>query len=188
MNLKHLLEANRTPTVLGIDDAPGGEQVHFAGVICQGIRMEGLIWGTVTRDGDDATEAILRAVQGKFQRQLHAVLTDGITLAGLNLIDLERLHAELGVPCVAVLRRPPDLVAFRAAMEAAGVSDRWAMAERAGPVHEVDKRVFQVVGAEPSTIARLLARVTDRGKVPEALRLAHLIGGAVTSGTSGKRA
>lgn len=35
---------------------------------------------------------------------------------------------------------------------------------------------------------RVLNRVTDTGKVPEALRLAHLIGSAVKTGQSSKRA
>jgi len=37
-------------------------------------------------------------------------------------------------------------------------------------------------------IARCLGYLSDRGKVPEALRLAHLITAAVVTGKSGKRA
>jgi endonuclease V-like protein UPF0215 family len=48
--------------------------------------------------------------------------------------------------------------------------------------------VFQVAGAEPDEVARGLARLSDRGNVPEALRLAHLIGSAVRQGESGRRA
>jgi len=48
--------------------------------------------------------------------------------------------------------------------------------------------VFQVRGADPDAIAAALARVTDRGNVPEALRLAHLVGAAVVRGESGRRA
>ncbi|MFP2934395.1 hypothetical protein ACLESO_56630 [Pyxidicoccus sp. 3LG] len=43
-------------------------------------------------------------------------------------------------------------------------------------------------GAEPPLVAEALARVTDRGNVPEPLRLAHLIGSAVVTGQSGQRA
>jgi hypothetical protein len=59
---------------------------------------------------------------------------------------------------------------------------------RAGPIHRRGSFVFQVQGAEPDAIAAALARLTDRGAVPEPLRLAHLIGAAVVTGESGRRA
>lgn len=43
-------------------------------------------------------------------------------------------------------------------------------------------------GASPKVTAQTLTSLTDRGKVPEALRLAHLIGATVVKGESGKRA
>lgn len=191
MKLQSLLRSNRVPTVVGFDDAPfvtGQLEVPFSGVICRATRMEGLVWGGVTRDGTDATEAILAAIRGKFQGQLHAALVDGLTLAGLNVVDLQQLHDELQVPVLAVLRRPPNRPAFRAALEQAGLGERWSLVEAAGSLHQRDGRVFHVAGASPELAVQLLERVTDRGKVPECLRLAHLIGGAVVTGTSGKRA
>jgi len=59
---------------------------------------------------------------------------------------------------------------------------------KAGAIHQAGPFVFQVAGAEPARIAPLLTRLTDRGNVPEALRLAHLIGSAVQQGESGRRA
>jgi endonuclease V-like protein UPF0215 family len=55
-------------------------------------------------------------------------------------------------------------------------------------VHERPPFVFQVRGAEPDEAAFALRKLTDRGNVPEALRLAHLVGSAVMTGESGKRA
>jgi endonuclease V-like protein UPF0215 family len=43
-------------------------------------------------------------------------------------------------------------------------------------------------GEEPKSVARALKRITDQGKVPEPLRLAHLTGSAVMLGQSTKRA
>ncbi|TNE85605.1 MAG: DUF99 family protein [Deltaproteobacteria bacterium] len=189
MDLHDLLVAGRTPTVLGVDDGPGqSDHADLCGVICQGTRLEGLVWGRVTRDGDDATRALLSAVDGKFRRQLHAVLTDGLTFCGLNVVDLPAVHAALGVPCVAVLRRRPDREAFDRALRAAGLESRVPLVDAAGPVHELGGHVFQVVGASRETTARLLDALTDRGRVPEPLRLAHLIAGGVARGTSGRRA
>jgi endonuclease V-like protein UPF0215 family len=87
------------------------------------------------------------------------------------------------------MRRPPDLAAVEQALSrlpAAG--RRLATLRRAGPIHARGGFVFQVQGAPPDETAAALARLTDRGKVPEALRLAHLVGAAVVRGESGRRA
>ena len=65
---------------------------------------------------------------------------------------------------------------------------RIALLARAGAIHEHAPFVFQVAGASAGVIHRVLACVTDRGHVPESLRLAHLIGSAVLTGESGRRA
>ncbi|QRN94464.1 hypothetical protein JRI60_35800 [Archangium violaceum] len=41
---------------------------------------------------------------------------------------------------------------------------------------------------EDSRVARALGRLTDKGQVPEALRLAHLIGSAMVRGERSRRA
>ncbi len=184
----------RTLRAIGFDDAPfvRGRRgpVGLAGVVCAGTRFEGLVWGALRQDGWNATDAILRLLAGgKFLPQLHLVLTDGVTFGGLNVVDLERLAAELGRPCVAVMRRSPDLAAMeRAIRRLPRPERRLEVLRRAGPVHRVGPFTFQVRGAEPNPIGRALARLTDRGAVPEPLRLAHLVGGAIRAGESGRRA
>jgi endonuclease V-like protein UPF0215 family len=126
---------------------------------------------------------------GKFLPQLHLVLLDGIALGGFNVVDLETLAERLRRPCVAVMRRPPDLDAVASAVgRLSSPERRLALLRRAGPVHRVGGFVFQVRGADPAETARALARLTDRGAVPEPLRLAHLVGAAFVRGESGRRA
>ena len=67
-----------------------------------------------------------------------------------------------------------------------GAEARDARTRRA--IHRHGPFVYQVHGAEPHEIAHALTRLTDTGNVPEALRLAHLIGGALACGESGRRA
>jgi hypothetical protein len=181
--------------VVGFDDAPfarrgGRARVCVAGAVCAGTRFEGLVWGEVRRDGWDATERLARLLLGgKFLPQIHLVLLDGATLGGFNVVDLESLASRLGRPCVAVLRRPPDQAAVeRAIRRLPRPERRLAILRRAGPVHLRAPFAFQVCGAEPDAAAEALRRLTDRGYVPEALRLAHLVGAAVIRGESGRRA
>ncbi len=179
---------------IGLDDAPFARgrrgDVGLAGVVCAGTRFEGLVWGRVRQDGWNANDAIVRLlVGGKFLPQLHLVLLDGIALGGFNVVDLETLASRLGRPCAAIMRRPPDLAAVeRAIRRLPRAERRLALMRRAGPVHRIGGFVFQVQGAEPEATANALARLTDRGAVPEPLRLAHLVGSAIRRGESGRRA
>ncbi len=186
--------AGRTLRAVGFDDAPfvRGRRgdVGVAGVVCAGTRFEGLVWGRLRQDGWNATDALARLLEGrKFLPQLHLVLLDGLSFGGLNLVDLPGLAARLGRPCVAVMRRPPDLAAMeRVVARLPGASRRLALLRAAGPIHGVGPFTFQVAGASPAAVADALARLTDRGAVPEPLRLAHLVGAAVRLGESGRRA
>ena len=76
----------------------------------------------------------------------------------------------------------------RAAQRLASPERRLRLLRRAGTIHVTRPFVFQVCGADPAETADALARLTDTGNVPEALRLAHLVGGAVAYGESGRRA
>lgn len=184
----------RTLRAIGFDDAPFTRarrgDVGVAGVVCAGTRFEGLVWGRLRQDGWNATDALWRLLAGgKFLPQLHLVLLDGLNFGGLNVIDLPLLAARLGRPCVAVMRRPPDLAAVeRAVRKLPRPARRLALLAAAGPVHRHGPFTFQVAGAAPDDIGRALARLTDRGAVPEPLRLAHLVGAAVQRGESGRRA
>ncbi|MCK6521501.1 DUF99 family protein [Myxococcota bacterium] len=180
--------------LVGFDDGPferaPGARVPVSGVVCRGVRLDGMVFGWATRDGDDGAEVIASALlSSRFHAQVHGVLLDGVTVGGLNVIDLPALAERLDRPCVAVMRRPPDLAAMRRALaKLPDAEGRLARLERAGVVHQEGGFVFQVVGESPAATARALAQVTDRGKVPEPLRLAHLINGALTRGESGRRA
>jgi endonuclease V-like protein UPF0215 family len=185
---------SRTLRTIGFDDAPfvrdRRSEVPVAGVVCAGTRFEGLVWGRLRQDGWNASAALSRLLLGgKFLPQLHLVLLDGLSFGGLNLVDLPALAAALGRPCVAVMRRPPDLAAMeRAVRRLPGAERRLALLRAAGPVHAGGRFTFQVAGAEPAAVAAALERITDRGAVPEPLRLAHLVGAAVRRGESGRRA
>ena len=192
--LGQLVRAGRQLCALGFDDAPfdraPGSVVPVSGVVCQGTRFEGMVWGHATKDGTDGTSVLIELLsQSKFASQVHVVLTDGVTIGGLNVVDLSALQRAAGKPCIAVMRRFPDRAALRHALSRVPDPEgRWELVERAGPIHEQGGFVFQVLGADPHDAVLVLTALTDRGKVPEPLRLAHLIGSAVITGESSKRA
>jgi len=184
----------RTLRVIGFDDVPwrhlASGAVGLVGAVCAGTRFEGMLYGCVRRDGWRATLTVERLLlESKFLPQLHLILLDGIAFGGFNLLDLPRLARTLRRPCVSVMRKLPDIAAMeRAARRLPRPEARIAILRRAGPIHVSGPFVYQVQGADPGEIAVALRRLTDTGHVPEALRLAHLIGGAVAHGESGRRA
>ena len=193
-NLKRLLKHGRKIRVIGFDDAPFTDtkeiSVKIVGVVCSNTRIEGMLFDQAAKDGDDATTVIIAMLRrSKFLTQLNILLLDGIAVGGFNIIDLKKLNSALNIPCVAVMRKPPDMPAIqRALRHFPDQKQRLEKIQRAGRIHQIGGFVFQVHGTSPVQTAEVLARLTDTGKVPEALRLAHLIGSAVMTGESGRRA
>jgi endonuclease V-like protein UPF0215 family len=194
MELEALLRNHRKIRAIGFDDAPfvrrSNYPVGVAGVVCANTRFEGMVWGEIQADGWDATDILCQMLIGsKFLPQLHVVLLDGISLGGFNVINLPQLAQRLKRPCIALMRRKPDLNAVEEAIQKLPQSEqRLEILRQAGPIYEYPPFYFQVYGAEPEVSAQVLRCLTDCGHVPEALRLAHLIGAAVIKGESGRQA
>src|SRR3954471_4110377 len=133
--------AGRTLRVIGFDDVPWRHRrtgaVGVVGAVCAGTRFEGMVYGTVRRDGWRATAALeALLLEGKFLPQIHLVLLDGIALGGFNVVDLPRLARTLPRPCAALMRKLPDLPAMeRAAGRLPRPQARIALLHRAGPIH-----------------------------------------------------
>lgn len=194
MDLSRILESDKTVRAIGIDDQPferdADAEVGIAGVVCKETRFDGMVWTRVGVDGRDGNERIRGAlVDSKFLPQLHALLIDGIALAGFNVVDLPALADALEIPCIAVMRRRPDFDAIRRALRNVDAPDqRLETMERAGDVHEAAEAYFQVAGCEPAIARRAVERLTVTGHIPEPIRIAHLVATAVADGESGRRA
>jgi len=194
MDLEALIRQKKKIRAIGFDDSPferhQQDKVNISGVVCANTRFEGMVWGAVEVDGHDATETICQLLIGKkFLPQLHLVLLDGIGFGGFNLVDLPLLAQRLDLPCVALMRKQPKLQKMKDAMSRlSNYEQRLVILQQAGEIYSFPPFFFQVCGERSEIIARALPQLTDRGKVPEALRLAHLIGAAVINGESGSSA
>ena len=192
--LDYLLRNRRQIRTIGFDDAPfirhSNAPVSVAGIVCSLTRFEGMLWGNIQADGFDSTERLIQMLlPSKFYPQLHLVLLDGIGMGGLNLIDLPLLAQQLQLPCVAVMRKFPKLEKMKSAIALLPHPEkRLQLLAKAGKIHTHPPFYFQVCGLSAEITVRILQRLTDRGNVPEALRLAHLITSAVINGESGNRA
>lgn len=194
MDLPRAVRSDKTIRTVGFDDAPfsdrEGGRTGLAGVVCEGTRFDGMVWGDVAIDGWDGTERVCELLEGgKFLPQLHLVLLDGIAFGGFNVVDLQGLARRLDRPCAAVMRERPDRGSIRRALQHVPDPERrWDRIERAGEVHRDGEVYYQVAGAEPEVVGRALDRLLRAGHVPEPLRIAHQVATAVAAGESGRRA
>lgn len=160
------------------------------GVVYAGGRIEGVLSTNVRRDGANATARLVETVQqSRFGAHLQAVLLQGIAFAGFNVVDIERLHAALGLPVVVVARKSPDLGAIRRALltKVPGGARKWRLIEKAGAMEETNGVFVQRAGISMCAASRLLEALAVHGKLPEPLRVAHMVAAGVTLGESRHR-
>lgn len=97
--------------ILALNGAPFSEDEKkelVIGIIGRNGIVEGSISFYVDVDGTDSTDRIIgRLKSSKFMDQVRVVAMNGITLAGLNIIDSARVAEELGAGIVAVTRKRP---------------------------------------------------------------------------------
>jgi endonuclease V-like protein UPF0215 family len=185
----------RMSNVIGFDDAPFTPEytgpVKVVGTVYARQRLTGILIGDVLKDGDDAAEALGRLIAGsKFAGNLHLVMLQGIALGGFNVVDVFDLHAQLGLPILVVSRRAPDMDAIRDALltQIPNGAQKWAIIERLGPMEPLRHIYVQRVGLTLSQADAVLKQFTVEGHIPEPLRAAHLIAGALVDGESRGRA
>ena len=184
--------------VLGLDDAPfrfGDARVPVVGVVVRAPSyVEGVLTASVAVDGMDANDVLAeRILASRYRAGLALVLLDGIAFGGFNVVDLDRLHASIGVPVATATRERPDLRAMVAALrrrfpdwkaraELLRRHPLWAMETGHRPLYAA------AVGIGRSDLAEIFRRCTVRGALPEPIRLAHLVAAAIVKGESHGRA
>jgi uncharacterized protein len=181
--------------VVGFDDGPFDraarkETVLLVGAVCARTRLDGVLSGRVRRDGWNATDTMAALVLGaQFARHIRAVLLGGIAVAGFNVVDIHGLASRLQRPVLVVMRRPPRFEKIRTALHRLPrAGRRWRLIEQAGTPEPVRGLLVQRAGLTLAQAESMLAATTLRGKLPEPLRLAHLIAGGATTGASRGRA
>lgn len=181
----------RLSNVMGVDDAPFDRahrgDVKIVGTVFTRCRLDGVLVSRVRRDGANATAQIAAMLRGsRFEAHVGGILLDGIALAGFNVVDIAALHEQLRRPVLVVARKEPNLVAIRRALyrHVPGGARKWALIEKAGPMEHIEGVWVQRAGVSSADAKRALCELRVQGNLPEPIRLAHLIAGALGRGTS----
>jgi hypothetical protein len=185
------MSARRYSNIIGFDDAPftPGDigNVSVVGTVFTGLKLTGVVIGEVEKDGDDATEKLANLIAGsRFYAHVQLVMLQGITLAGFNVVDIEALHQRLGLPVLVVSRKLPDRPAIQHALTSRvrnGVQ-KWTLLEKMGDPEPVGSVYVQRIGLTMVEAASVVERFAIHSHLPEPLRVAHLIAGALVRGQS----
>ena len=188
------MRTRRFSNVIGFDDAPFPRNyqgpVKIVGAVFAEQRLDGVLVGTIEKDGFDTAEKLAVLVQtSKFDQHARLIMLQGITMGGFNVVDVFDLHERLKRPILVVTRRAPDMGAIRRALERhlPGGREKWSIMEALGAMEPVGGVYVQRVGLTRAETRDILAQWTIHSRIPEPLRCAHLIAGALVTGQSRNR-
>ncbi|MCI4350646.1 MAG: DUF99 family protein [Thermoplasmata archaeon] len=173
-----------------VDDGPFTRRQKYAPLVAVVVSLpatlEAIAVDRVRIDGTDANDRILALLRGLPQLPgIRTLLVDGIAVGGFNVLDLGRLHRELGVPVISVTRRTPDFPAIQAALRTYFPRDarrRFSLirAHRLRRIATGGVSIWAAtVGLTAEEAAAVVRRAAVQGYWPEPLRLAHLVARAV---------
>ncbi|MFW9940041.1 MAG: DUF99 family protein [Candidatus Thorarchaeota archaeon] len=179
------------PITIGIDDSTfdlksGFKTAQLIGVICQGIRMVNVTRTEIDIDGNNATEKIIELVRQN-EKQVQYIFTHTITFGGFNIINLEQIYNEVNKPIIAFNDKKVDIDSVVNALIKKFPIDYKEKIQyilEAGNLYQsriqtaggISNIYFHLKGIEISEVNFLLKKSSIDSKLPECLRLAHLIG------------
>ncbi|KKG18088.1 hypothetical protein EO98_14210 [Methanosarcina sp. 2.H.T.1A.6] len=180
--------------ILGIDDsALLNERVMIVGTVFRGGDwIDGVLRSEITRDGLDATEVISTMIKNsRHYGQLRIIMLDGITYGGFNVVDIEELYRETGLPVIVIMRSYPDFEKIRSALRHFSDGDvRWDIIKKAGKIEKLITKkngtptYIQKTGIGIKSAEKIVRLTSIRSNIPEPLRVAHLIATGIIFGES----
>ena len=169
-----------------MDDAPfekgQSTPVPIVGVTMGGAdRIESVAMGQFPVDGEDVGGYLAGWIAGLRTRPaLQGVILGGITVAGLAVVDVVDLAERIGLPVLVVTRRNPTGSDLAQALRSAGLDHRLALLERMPRAFGVGEGLYLAhAGASRAEAERLVLSCLAKSRLPEPLRVAHLIGQAI---------
>ena len=169
-----------------MDDAPFDKgqaaPVPIIGVIMEGAdRIESVAMGEFPVDGEDVAGYLAGWIGALRTRPaLQGVILGGVTVAGLAVVDVADLAQRLGLPVLVVTRRNPAGSDLAEALRSAGLDHRLPLLERVPRAFGVGEGLYLAhVGTSRAEAERLVLSSLAKSRLPEPLRVAHLIGQAI---------
>lgn len=176
--------------LLGIDDSPfkkgaKGPILVVGALTRGGTCLEAVLSTSAKIDGNDSTARLIAMVnKSRFKSQVRCIFLNGIAVGGFNVIDIHSLNRKTSIPVVVVIRKQPDVKNIRKALVQIGLGSRFRLIEKAGKVIKINGIFVQQAGISVEKAREFLSLACTRSKIPEPLRLAHIIASGIVRGES----
>ncbi|MHC1605017.1 MAG: endonuclease dU [Candidatus Methanofastidiosia archaeon] len=179
--------------LMGIDDAyfcKGDREALVIGVVFRGgFWIDGMVSTTVAVDGLDATDRIMDMIVQSKYKDLRAIMLSGVTIAGFNVVDIQKLSEKTGLPVIVVVEKFPDFDKIELAISNVKYPEmRLEMIRHAGELYKLHGSVyFQCYGMCWESAKKIIEMTSTHSNIPEPLRVSHIIASALTRGEASKR-
>ena len=167
--------------LLAVDDSPFNrnydESTYLIGLTFRGMTLERADKILITVDGEDAQRGIIKLYElGGKEAQI--VLLHGTTFGGFNIVNITSLWKQIGVPVVAFLEKPlREDVVIRTLEKLFPTKIHIFLSNPGFEELNTPKGVLYCahVGIPEEEIRELISRYSIESKLPEPLRVAHII-------------
>lgn len=186
--------------LIGFDDGAfesgSDDRTCLVGVISRGGEgIDGILVDEIEIDGMDSTSKIIKMInESRHKEQLRVIMTSGITFAGFNVLDVNKVFEGTGLPVIVVSRERPDMPAVKRAIKnLPNWEERWEVLTSAGDIIPIETMssdngkstvYVQIKGMKKKDAEEVVRMASTRSSVPEPLRMAHMIATGISRGES----
>lgn len=169
--------------VLGIAESfkKSGKKSTLAGVVMRrDLVIDGVVVGTATVEGDDATDCIISMLRSLERDDINCVLLDGLVISMYNIIDAERVAEETLLPVLAITFKDSKGLEGSIRHHFRNWQGKLEQYQKLGRRDKValktGKSLFiRCWGLSQKRAVAILNSFTLQGAVPEPIRVAKLI-------------
>jgi len=145
-----------------------------------GLRVDRVRVDVLQVDALDATDVILSLLA---RARTDIVFLSGVSFAGFNIVDCNRLHSTLHMPVIVVSREKPNNASVKRALKKhfADWKTRWGYVRRLGRIHQFASKpgeqplYFEPVGISAADARRIIRAFCVTSRVPEPIRVAGIM-------------
>jgi len=176
------MKLKRNIRAVGIDDCPfdkfKDKEVSIIGTVMRGNSLvEGFLKENIVVDGNDVTKAVIKMIkESQFNSQLKTIFTDGVTFGGFNVLDVFEVNSRLNIPVIIIIRNKPNLEKIKSALLKLGKKRELGIIEKMPEAVMFNGIYYQNIGLNREDSEKLIEIFTNSAKIPEPIRISHLIG------------
>ncbi|BBL45446.1 hypothetical protein MJ1_0276 [Nanobdella aerobiophila] len=189
------MDIKREIRIIGIDDGYFNKKIDketiIIGVIFRGYKqIDGVLSNKIEIDGFDVNEKIIDMIKRTTHyNQLRIIMTNGVSFGGFNLIDFKYLYNNLNLPIISVVRKRPNIEKFKlAAKKIHNYQKRIDIINNYPEINFYDtmygRLFFQYYGTDLDTAINIIKLTSKYSRIPEPVRIAHIVAMGVTRGYS----